>query len=70
MIIYEIGGLDEGSEFFPSKRAAIKRAKEYGAPNLYVSSHDIGKLTKERACQLASGQGFSLETVTVWEAKP
>lgn len=66
MKLYRLGPLDEGDEFFPTKKAAIARAKDYDLEYGYVVEHEIGRLTKTLACALASGRGYSRSHRTVW----
>lgn len=68
MKLYELGPLEEGEEYFPTRRKAIARAKSYGEPGMYVDEVDIGRLTKDVACRLASGRGFVQLRRRVWSA--
>ena len=68
MKIYEVAPMDDGSEFHPTKAKAIEAAKFYGSEDMEVIEHEIGRLTKEVACRLASGRGFSISRRTVWKA--
>ena len=66
MKIYAVGPLDDGYEFFPTKKQAIARAKEYDEAGGFVIEYEIGRLSKEVACRLASGEGFAKAQRYVW----
>lgn len=70
MKIYEVnGGPFEDRVFFRNKTLAVKEAKELGNEHTYVNEHDIGSVTKDVICKLASGRGFSKSHKQVWPAK-
>lgn len=66
MKIYSVGPLDEGDEFFATKREAILRAKDYDIEDGYVIEHETGKMTKQLACRLASGRQWCVSQKEVW----
>lgn len=68
MILYAAHFSSEPGEFFSNKRDAIAAGKFMGAGS-YVVKYDIGKVTKEKICLLASGCGFAESQETIWEHK-
>jgi hypothetical protein len=66
MKIYSLGPLEQGDEYLPTKKAALARLKEYGEPDLCITEIEIGKLTKDVACRLASGRGFAKSMTTIY----
>lgn len=66
MILYQVGPLDVNDEFFSTKKEAIKRAKSYGEEDMYVYAIDIGNLTKDTACRLASSRAFAKSRKKIW----
>ena len=66
MKIFIIGGLEEGYEAFHNKALAIKTAKDYALPDLYVDELDLGKVDRETVRRLVEGRGYVARSRSVW----
>lgn len=67
MRIYELA-FDYGLPvFIPTRCEAIREAKRMGA--IHVIAYEIGKLTKNKACELAQGYDFAERSEVIWISK-
>lgn len=69
MKIYEVDPADfsfDYPDYHPTKRKAIESARGYANAEIVVFEVEVGELTKDLACRLASQRDFVIERREVW----